>query len=343
MSSQRILELMARKMGRAATEAELEELERLLAETPSYRFLEATVHSLHTNEEHIEPATHQQEIATGGWEQLAGQLNAAPPEIQPLRSKRRWLWAAAVLILLGASGAWWLIGSKRAANPTVEPYAIYARFGTTLKARLPDGTLVWLNAGSRLSYTDDFMQDTRTVLLQGEAFFDVAPDGAHPFIVDAGSMLLKVLGTSFNVKAYPDEPSMEATLLSGKLQVQLNHDPEKELILQPLEKLTMTNPRKAELKYQVQSLVMPNRDSSQIVETAWIKQRLAFTNESFEQVALKMERRYNVHIHFEYAPLKQEILSGVFEKESVGQALQLLQMTTRFHFRIKGDDIYLYR
>lgn len=338
---------MARKMGKAATEAELEELKRLMAEHPSYQFLEETVQSLHTSEEHIEPATHQQEIITGGWEQLHGQLEETPVLTATPRRKRRWLWAAALLLLLGATGSWWLIRQQRPADTAGPQYVIYARFGTTLKARLPDGTLVWLNAGSRLSYAHDFMQHTRTVHLQGEAYFDVAQDEAHPFIVDAGSMLLKVLGTSFNVKAYPDEPSMETTLLSGKLQVQLNNDPEKKVILQPLEKLTMTNTGKAgaapELRYQVQTLALNKQDSTHVAETAWIKQQLAFMNEPFEQVARKMERRYNVHIHFEYAPLKQEILSGAFEKESIEQALRLLQMTTRFHFRIEGDDIYLYQ
>ena len=86
---------------------------------------------------------------------------------------------------------------------------------------LPDGTKAWLNAGTELTYNEDYGQKKRTLFLTGEAFFDVAKDKEHPFIVNTSDLIIQALGTQFNVKAYPEEKIITTTLVEGKIDVRM--------------------------------------------------------------------------------------------------------------------------
>jgi len=273
--------------------------------------------------------------------------------------------AAAVIIVLGITV--YFIRDKQN-RPPVSRKEIVVKSGAKKHIELPDGTSVWLNADSRLSYNSGFAGRNREVWLEGEALFDVKKDASVPFMVRTSGITIQVLGTVFNVEAYKDEPDVQTTLINGKVQVSLNEDPEKKIVLSPREKLIVmsgTNtaintvnpsggaqannktsplvPAANKLKYQVQTLPADPTDSSYYAETAWVNDKLAFVYETFGSVAEKMERRYNVHILFKDKDLKKVVMSGVFEKETVGQALQVLQMITRFQYQTAGDTIYLYK
>ncbi|MET6998057.1 FecR family protein [Chitinophaga defluvii] len=359
MKSERILELIARKLGRAAGPDELQELEALLVQHPEYRYVEEVIHAIGGNRQHIETPVEEQDIMLTGWEQLSSKLEEGVPEVKrrkfPLKSA--WLAAAAVLLVLLAGGGWlWKKQHTggRAAGEEVVKYEIVAGNGTLKKAVLPDGTQIWLNAGSKLTYTNDFMGLAREVKLEGEAFFDVTRNHTKPFIVYTDHLTVRVLGTAFNVKAYKGDRNAETTVIDGKVQVIMGNNPDRKVILSKQEKLIMpleavpTNHQQEmrpvnALKYQVQELPINRQDSSLVMETAWLNQKLAFVNETFEEVAHKMERQFDVHIHFENEALKYEVLAGVFEKEGVDKALRLLQMTTGFRYRIEKKEIYLFK
>src|SRR5450432_4202977 len=106
---------------------------------------------------------------------------------------------------------------------------------------MPDGTLVWLNAGSRLSYDRNFGASFREVTLTGEAFFDVARNVERPFVIHTARIDIKVLGTRFNVKSYPTDPTTEATLIRGSIEVSIKDRPSEKIILKPNEKLVVAN------------------------------------------------------------------------------------------------------
>jgi ferric-dicitrate binding protein FerR (iron transport regulator) len=217
---------------------------------------------------------------------------------------------------------------------------------------------VRLNAGSKLTYPAVFSGSRRDVILEGEAFFEVARDKKAPFSVHAGKITVGVLGTSFNVKAYQEDRDIETTLISGKVQVILDNEPEKPILLSPHEKLTIVNLQEAvepgvgkraapaarsfnALRYQVQTL--PRDSGNNFVETAWLSNRLVINNESFETVAHMLERKYSVTIRFKDENLLREHVSGVFEKEGIDQVLDILQMTTGFSYRMEGKTIYLWK
>jgi transmembrane sensor len=342
----RVIELMAKKMGRTASPEELEELARLLSSNPDYSWLAEVVASLKGNAEHVEMSVPKAELADSGWMQLAERMNAEPEK----RGRVRWMGGiasrVAAAMLLGLIGIGIISYSRwgRQLVPVVMKKTMEVGYGGKSMLVLADGTKVWLNAGSRLVYPASFTGKTREVQLEGEALFDVAQQAYQPFFVHTGKITVRVLGTRFDVKAYREDAQVSATLISGKIQVIMNEDPEKKILLSPHEKLTVMNVvakeakaddtvKENELRYQVQFLAQ--------AETDWVNNKMVFNNESFDEVARQMERRYAVHIEFGNALLKREHVSGIFEKETLSQALEILKMTTRFNYKIDSNVVKL--
>jgi ferric-dicitrate binding protein FerR (iron transport regulator) len=267
-----------------------------------------------------------------------------------------WRVAAAIVVMAGALLVWYYGRKSWSSDPAYVYKSIDVTYGRRAELELSDGTRVLLNAGSRLKYPEAFSGSAREVILEGEGYFDVAQEADHPFLVHAGKITVKVLGTQFDVKAYKEDAELSTTLISGKVQVMLNDDPEKKIVLSSHEKLTVVNgkTRLAEhtkpaaqingiarnaLSYQVQLLPVAGRDS--LSETAWLENKLVFNNQPFGDVARLLERKYDVQIDFSNEGLRQEHLSGVFEKETIEQVFDILRMTTRFTYTIKGKQIRL--
>jgi transmembrane sensor len=354
----RVIELMAKKMGRTASPKELEELARLLSINPGYSWLAEVVASLKGNAEHVEKSMPGAELADSGWAHLAERMNAEPEKGVPMRwvvrkgDRVKWMggvasrMAAAIflgLIGIGISIISYNRWGRQSIGVVVKRTAEVGYGGKSMLV-LADGTKVWLNAGSRLIYPASFTGKTREVQLEGEALFDVAQQAHQPFFVHTGKITVRVLGTRFDVKAYREDAQVSATLISGKIQVIMNEDPEKKILLSPHEKLTVMNVvgaagkadepvKENELRYQVQFLAQ--------TETDWVNNKMVFNNESFDEVARQMERRYAVHIEFDNVMLRREHVSGIFEKESLSQALEILKMTTRFNYKIDSNVVKL--
>ena len=228
--------------------------------------------------------------------------------------------------------------------------------------QLPDGSVVRLNSSSSLTYDKNFGKNVREVNLTGEAFFDVTKDSSHPFIIHTNVIDIKVLGTAFNVKSYPNDALTETSLIRGKVEVTVKNRAQEKIYLEPNEKLVVANDNsmmnktsasqperrtnKPDLSvkqiYSVQHITLNPVDST-IVETSWVDNRLIFQeNETFKEVALKMERWYGVKIKFKNDELKEYHFTGIFERESVLQALSALQMIEPFHYKIKNESVYIY-
>ncbi|HLK29237.1 MAG TPA: FecR domain-containing protein [Puia sp.] len=365
MVKSRITELISKKLGKDASNEELDELSGLLVKYPEYAYLHELLYSLKGSKSHFEKDVPKEELVNHGWEDLANKLNTKQEFfeenenssksnglIKKINNFRKiWIVAATITLLIGCSIFYYkeyFIKHQLATDKKIEE----VHYGSTSKLTLSDGTQVWLNAGSKLTYPEKFSGTKREVTLEGEGFFEVTKNAHLPFLVHAGTITVRVLGTRFNVKAYNEDADIETTLISGKVQIIMDDDPEKEIILSPHEKLTIKNQAKSEsknsaneqinneLKYQVQSL--PVNNSTAVAETAWVENKLIFNNESFDNVARMLERRYDVHITFDNESLKDEHVTGVFEKENILQALQVLGMTTHFNYKADGNNIHLY-
>lgn len=364
MDQERILELLAKQMSRHASETEQDELKRLLSAHPEYSYLVEILRSFREEKRHVGPSWAAEELVRENWPALENQLRQgqegasrplkAPVSGARILARRAAVWGA--VAALGA-GLWFISRDFRHRTPPGHP-ASYSQvkvpFGAPEKKSLPDGSLVWLNAGSRIRYSDDFGRENREVYLEGEAYFNVSHEQNHPFVVHAGNIVIRVLGTEFNVNAYGDENKVEATLIKGKVEISINGNPEKKIVLTPREKLTVINQEfklegnspdsaaelRKELSFQVKEVV-PQKTADPIPEVAWMKDRLVFQNETFSDLARKLERRYDVHIVFGDSTLMRERLSGVFVNENIQKALNLLEMTTPFTYRVQGDSVWL--
>jgi transmembrane sensor len=196
--------------------------------------------------------------------------------------------------------------------------------------------------------------------LEGEAYFDVVKDAAHPFIVHTSSLDIKVLGTAFIIKSYLQDETVEATLLRGAIEVTRKDNPNTpRVILKPNEKLVfskrlpaITRPPRptdpgiprppAAVPDMAVNRISRNLPDSNMVETAWMYNRLVFHGDTFKELAMKMERWYNVRITIRSESLGNCRFGGAFANETVEEAFKELQLTTEFTYKINGNEIELY-
>jgi ferric-dicitrate binding protein FerR (iron transport regulator) len=362
--------LIAKKLAGEANPAELHELEGLLRSNPELHYPVQTVADLW---EHTSPNERTQaEEAFNRHLDRIDRLNidysptltvvTDEPE-QPSKLRRRALVLAPIaLVVIGA-----VLLIKRpttdlrteiaAVPPVTDTRDISTTTGSRTQITLTDGTRVWLNSGSHIQYGKDFGSETREVNLTGEAFFDVAPDASHPFIIHTPKLDVRVLGTSFNLKSYPTDKTTEATLIRGSIEISIHNRPSDKIILKPNEKLVVNNDdsllvRKPASRREVrpESLVVISQPtyehrSGAIIETSWIDNKLIFQDEEFGDLARQMERWYGISIRFEDARLEQLRFTGIFEKESIRQALDALKLTdqtARFDYAIEGNQVTIH-
>jgi ferric-dicitrate binding protein FerR (iron transport regulator) len=225
---------------------------------------------------------------------------------------------------------------------------VQTHMGTRTNLLLPDGTVVWLNAGSVLTYPASFSGEKREVTLEGEAFFDVAANATHPFIVHTSTANIRVLGTSFDVKAYERDKTMETTLIKGSIEVTYRKS---RIVLKPNQKLVVAKmidsvaaeERPKDTAPEVR-LLKPTIEvhTGAIIETSWTDNKLIFQDEDFKALAEQMERWYGVTIDFDRRELENLRFTGTFQKETIRQALEALQLTASFKYSITGNQITIY-
>jgi ferric-dicitrate binding protein FerR (iron transport regulator) len=252
--------------------------------------------------------------------------------------------------------------SRKTAAAPVQVSEVVTRNGSRTNLYLPDGTRVWLNAGSRITYNKDIgaagnNPANREVNLIGEAFFDVAHNPGQPFIIHTKRIDITVLGTSFNVKSYPSDKTTETILIHGSIEVAIRNKVNKKIILQPNEKLVVDNEdstflqrhvsnRPAILLAQHPPLIIqkPTYEhmTGAMVETSWVNERLIFQEETFGELAKQMERWYGVTITFSKPELQMLQFTGSFRQETIQQALHALTLTAAFNYTILGTQINIY-
>jgi ferric-dicitrate binding protein FerR (iron transport regulator) len=227
---------------------------------------------------------------------------------------------------------------------------VSTRNGSKTNLSLPDGTTVWLNAGSKLSYNKNYGNNLREVSLTGEAFFDVVKNAEKPFIIHTGKIDIRVLGTAFNVKSYPGEKTIETSLIRGSIEVTFKDRPAEKVILKPNEKLTVANEeipvalKKQSIRQNKEPIVAVShlnyvKSDNSIAETAWIQNKLIFQDKSFKDLATEMERWYGVSIRFDNSQRDTLRFTGSFENETIQQSLDALKLAAGksvpdFHYTI---------
>jgi ferric-dicitrate binding protein FerR (iron transport regulator) len=244
--------------------------------------------------------------------------------------------------------------SAKAPAPLASGNFVSTKNGSKSKLQLPDGTQVWLNSGSNISYDNDFGGGTRQVRLTGEAFFDVVKDNARPFIIHTATVDIKVLGTAFNVRSYPEEKVTETSLIKGAVEVTLKANADKKIFLKPNEKLIVSNDSTLVKSDSIQAADVRKKPAAMTLtqvhhlnkdtvasEVLWTKNKLVFDGETLSEVALKLERWYGVKVIIQGDELKNIEYTGVFDDDNLTEVLYALQLSGNFKYVVRRNEVVI--
>jgi transmembrane sensor len=271
-----------------------------------------------------------------GWNELLQQIRNENTIERQSTDKLRFLlplqrYAAVFLVgvLLTALAMYGLMGNKfQFADHTT---LVSTGKGEKSQVTLPDGTKVWLNSASQIAYKTNFGSLNRDIELEGEAFFDVTKNPRLPFKVKADKFIVKALGTKFLVSAYPADDNLYAVLSEGSISF-AKGEKSGELVLKPNQMVTYSK------TYDGVSLsdVVPE------LYTSWRIGEVRFLNQTFEEVAKRLERQFNVKFVFVNQKVKQVIFTGTFYNyEKIDVILNVFQTNTHFKYEIRKDTIYI--
>ncbi|WP_339715269.1 FecR domain-containing protein [uncultured Kriegella sp.] len=226
---------------------------------------------------------------------------------------------------------------KYAASSSTETDLAYNKlkvpYGKRFVIELSDGTVVHLNAGTKLRYPKVFAEaGNRDVYLEGEAFFDVEENKAQPFVVHTQQMNVRVLGTKFNVSSYDNENSTSTVLVEGSVGV---YDTAKKysnadgVVISPNQQAKIQNGEFTVAEVDVQRFI------------AWMEGKLFFVNDRFEDIVKVLERNYNIKIINRHQELNDIRYTGTFQEKTLPEILNVFKRNTKFDYEIDNDSIVI--
>jgi transmembrane sensor len=241
---------------------------------------------------------------------------------------------AAVLVLLVGTGVF----SYHLLNRNTDPdFSTMTATKETTFRLLDDGTKVWLNKKSTLTYNKAFGKQQREIFLEGEAYFDVAKNKEIPLFIHAGNIDIEVKGTAFNVNAYKNNPDIQVALVRGLIQVSNRLDHKHSILLRPNEKLIFAKLSPKDEHFTVQ----PMASNLLLKETRWISDTLTFQKEKLKDLALRMEKKYDLKIEVKSEQLKEKRFSGTFTNETIQQALEALKLSYPLTYTISNKLVVI--
>lgn len=337
MSNDRLVELTTRSLSGEASPEELKELENLLASDSKalarYRML---VQFWNQHEATAQPAVEE------ALQKLLGQLQLAPSQETelPVIPVRRYRWkriaVAAIITGLAFAGYWYMPGSNTPSSNHSLVEKHNAR-GTKSRIELSDGSKIWLNADSKIQYPAVFAGDTREVYLNGEAFFDVAKNPSKPFIIHLANGTVRVLGTSFNVRAYDNEKVVETSVATGKVafipKYQKRSEKQDTLFITPNNKVRYS-------LEEDQANVVPTAAAE---DKAWTEGRLIFKGQTLEEIAIELERYFGKKVRFVDEETKGYRLTGTFQDNSLDEIMYFLSRSKDFNYKITNSELLIGR
>lgn len=208
---------------------------------------------------------------------------------------------------------------------------VSTRLAETIEIALPDGSIVTLNARSRLRYKKNFGKENRTLSLRGEAYFEVEKNPEKPFVIELRDAEVKVLGTSFNVKAYKGMENIEVTVSEGKVSVYEKKQPQKKVI-------TIAGEKAEYIKHQKALKKTENLDKNFI---SWKTRSIIFENDSLQNIVTTLSDVYHKSIVLRNPELKDCTLTTSFEDEELETVFQVLESTLDITIEEEGETIYI--
>lgn len=346
MDNEDIKFLLIRYLGNQATEQEIAEVNHWISLHPEnelyfIELYEAWQNSLLLNTDAI-----NDEKAYGLFQKKI--------RIEDNEPVKRFKWANAAigaLVLLAAVSAFLFL--SRRPLPLEDKYRIVSENGSVKKLTLSDGTVIWLNAGSTITYNAGFGKSNRIVYLEGEAFFDIGHHNSNlPFIVYTKNYTIRDIGTRFNLKAYTSDPFFETSVVKGEISVEENSTTKSEntnrIYVKSKQVLKIYfKPQQEEHKQPVQvpdsykEVRILQVDSARMnIYDGWKDDLLIFEGVTLGELSKTLERRYNVRITIANEDLQDIRYSGSFKNvPDIARVLYLIKQNTPINYKIEGQNI----
>jgi ferric-dicitrate binding protein FerR (iron transport regulator) len=360
-TEQYFFDLLSLKLSGDATESQLAEISNMLKINSSLQFLyDQMIEPVYCDKEAASKAdqayaAHYVKMQLAGMFDSTNDQNLEPQLEKPSGfSKRKLAFigiAAGVFTIFFINYS--LLLDKSVIKQTNNAFVneIVTKRGSKSSIKLPDGTIVRLNTDSRLTYLNFTAGKNREVTLIGEAYFDVAHDSSRPFIIHTGKINIKVLGTSFNVRNYPQDKELETSLIKGKIEVSLDSRPEDIITLKPTEKLIIAKEQdelaaatkvtnNIDNKVVLTSITYLRHDSL-VAETSWLNDKMVFVNQPLDKIAIELERKYAITINFKDEKVKKYRYTGVFENVSLEKVFQLIKYSKNINYKIDNKNIVI--
>lgn len=265
------------------------------------------------------------------------ELEENTPSNQDRSSKRRgWLKyaaAAAVLMILIAGAGWFFYpeshfsGTNKSLATIKTPIRVENKSNRIHRLMLPDNSTVWLNPGSKIEYPERFFNGERQVSLSGEAFFDIAPDPGHPFVVMSEGLVTKVLGTSFLLSAYRDDP-VKITVVTGKIEIHPEDRNGDKIVLSKNERAIM----------KPGGTLIKLADGGHDNRLPWDKVDLSFDNVPLTGVITELDRKFGVHILCKDKVIEGYRLNADFTNQNLTEILELLEKSLDINYEMGNDS-----
>lgn len=235
-------------------------------------------------------------------------------------------YAAMVVLLLSISSIMFYLGKQNTIAPEqeIKYTSVIADTGQISKVILPDSSVVWLNSGTKLTYDNNFSLNNRNLTLSGQAFLEVKKNRNLPLVVASGNLRVKVLGTRFDVNAYPDNNMIKVILETGKIELLNSKDKSFNYQLNPGEM--------AEYDYQTGSIKIKTVESQNFIN--WKEGELIFVDTPMSEVIKRLERKFNIKIEVENPRVYKSVFNAKFKNESLKEILDYIHFSCPVSYRL---------
>jgi ferric-dicitrate binding protein FerR (iron transport regulator) len=329
MMEERIRYLFGQYLGNKCSREELDEFFSFIRASDHDEVLRSLIKNIYENTDQVPGIqTYVNEHGTLILNENAGIPDVTVPKKRPLRRVM-----VAILVLLVVAGPLLRVVNRPGSyHPALIPVPLTKTTTEPSEYKyllLPDSTQVWLNASSTLEFPERFGTDKREVTLSGEAYFDVRHSEREPFIIHTGKIATTVLGTSFNIKAYPDRQHIIVSVSTGKVRVSYNN----------VQLATLVKGQQVKVNSRLNTVEEKKIAPAEVA--AWQQGNMSYEDETFEDVIADLERLYNVKIRINNDAIRTLKVSTSFRREiGIEQALQVLCRLTDTMLR-QSDDWYI--
>jgi transmembrane sensor len=334
MSSEKINEIIAKKLNKEASPQEERDLDQWLVQSVENQQVFDLIKKEWDYSKPIYKIVNSDELRNRIWKEGLADVKYERQQMPQSRSISFYLKIAAAILVLALSTYVLVKDPQPYTTTPVEWITKSNPSGQKSKVFLPDGSEVWLNSNSSLRYTSDFTDSARVISLEGEAYFEVAHDANRPFTVLAGNISTTVLGTSFNIDAFSED--VQVSLVSGKVLVS-----EVDSINQNGDYLVLNPGQAAVFLHDAKKMVVREFDINVI--TGWKNGELYFQDASFDEIISKLELWYGVSFNIDEQVNIRKSYTGKFTNESLRNVMESISFSLNFDFEMKDKKVSITR